>query len=179
MRESLPGDDDHELAQLGQAFRDELRAEAEAYEALAAKALLRGRTLAEVAVELLHRGDRVAVRCGDEVFTGEVIDAVGDLVRIRLAVGAVDVDLAGVTSIRVVERVRSGGRGRGGGATSFTARLHEHEAARVSVELGGATLPSIQGRIEAVATDHVVLTEPGGQRVYLRRGAIGWVRPLR
>jgi hypothetical protein len=172
-----PGDD-ADLARLGQAFDDELRAEAEEYEALAAKDLLRRRDLGAVARELLHRGDRVAVTSGGRTFTGVVVHAAGDLACLETAGGVVDVRLGGPVAIRVVEVVRTGGLPSGRGAGSFVARLHEHEAAGVTVELGCAALDSEpRGRLAAVASDHVVLDAESG-RSYVALAAIGWARPL-
>lgn len=176
--ERLPGADDPELAELGQAFRDELRAEAQAYEALAAKDLLRRRSLVEVAVELLHRGDRVTALAGSATFTGVVSYAAGDLACLETAAGPVDVRLGGALALRVVERVRSGGRPLGRGPAGFTARLHEHEAAGTSLELGCVAIGDLRGRIEAVAADHVVLVDAEGRRCFVALAALAWVRPV-
>jgi hypothetical protein len=176
---SLPGWDDPELARLGAAFRAELRAEAEAYEALAAKDLLRRRNLTDVALELVHRGDRVAALVGGMTFTGVVGYASGDLACLRTTGGDVDLRLTGPIGLRVVEPVRSGGLPRGVGPASFTARLHEHEAAGVELELGCLHQPAaLRGRLAAVGADHVVLLEPTGQRCYVALAAIVWARPV-
>lgn len=175
--DGMPGGDDPELARLGQVFRDELRADAAADEALAAKDLLRGRSLTDVAVELLHRGDRMRADVAATTFTGVIADVAGDRLRVATATGDVDLDLGAVTALHVVERVRSGGRSRSGRATGFTARLHELEAAGAEVELGGPALPAVRGRIAAVAVDHVVLDGPAGRAHHARR-VIGWVRVL-
>jgi hypothetical protein len=177
---SLPGADDPELAVLGHAFHDELRAEAEADEALAAKHLLRRRGLADVALELLHRGDRVTAAVAGMSFTGIVRYAAGDLACLRTARTEVDLRLSAGVVLRVVEPVRGGGQPRGRGPASFVARLHEHEAGGRAVELGGPALPGgLAGRIEAVGGDHLVLTEPDGRRAYVGLVAVAYVHPLR
>jgi hypothetical protein len=169
--------DDPDLARLGQEFRDELRAEAEEYEQLAAKDHLRSRRLGDVALELVHRGDRVAVTIGEQTFTGVLVYAAGDLACLRTPVGAVDRNLAAPLAIRVAERVRSGGLSRGRGPASFTARLYEHEAALAPVELGCPLLPTdLRGQIEAVGADHVVLGDAEGQTWFLATSAIAYVR---
>jgi hypothetical protein len=174
----LPGADDPDLVRLGQVFRDELRAEAQAYEALAAKDLLRRRSLPDVARELVHRGDRVQALTGSTTFAGVVTYAAGDLVCLRTPAGAVDLRLTGPLALRVVERVRTGGLPTGRGPAGFTARLHEHEASGVLLELGCPSLGDLRGRIEAVAVDHVVLREADGQRCFVALRALAWVRPI-
>lgn len=167
--------EDPELAALGQRFRDELRAEAEEYERLAARDLLRHRSLGDVAVEFVHRGDVVAVSAGARTFTGTVVYAAGDLACLRCAAGDVDVRLGPPLALRVVERVRSGGRPRGRGPRGFRARLLEHEAAGATVEFGCPTLPAdVRGRLEAVAPDHVVVAD-ASSTCYLALSAIAWV----
>jgi hypothetical protein len=168
--------DDPDLARLGQEFRDELRAEAEEYEQLAAKDHLRGRRLVDVAMELVHRGDRVAVTIGEQRLTGVVTYAAGDLACVRTPAGDVDLNLAAPLAVQVVERVRSGGAARGRGPSSFVARLHEHEAGFVPVELGCPLLPAdLRGRIVAVGADHVVL-DADGQTWFVATSAITYVR---
>jgi hypothetical protein len=176
----LPGGGDPDLARLGQAFRDELRAEAEAYEELAAKDLLRRRSLTDVALELVHRGDRVAVTVGETALAGVVVYAAGDLACLRTSAGDVDLRLTAGPLIRVIERVRSGGQPNGRGPASFVARLHEHEAAGSEMVLGGPGVRGeVRGRLAAVAGDHVVVDEDGGGRAYVGLPAIAWARPLR
>lgn len=149
---------DPQLAAMGHRFTDELRAEQAAYEALAAKDRLRHQSLADVALELVHRGDSVAVAAGPRGFNGTLVYAAGDLACLRTATADVDLNLTAQLVLRVTERVRSGGVSRTGGAGSFLARLREHEAASGVVELGGPTLSTdLRGAIEAVAHDHVVL----------------------
>lgn len=155
----------------------ERRADAEEDEALAARDALRSRRLSDVAVELLHRGDVVAVAFADERFVGTVLHAGDDLVVLRTATGDIDVCLTAPVALQVVERVRFGGLPRGGGAQTFTARLFEHEAAGATVEVGCPALgTTLRGRMAAVATDHVVLDDGVGTRWFLARTALAWVR---
>jgi hypothetical protein len=173
--ERLPGWDDPELAAMGQRFRDELRAEAEAYEQLAATDLLRGRALADVALELLHRGDVVAAAVGSRTFTGEVTYAAGDLLCVRTVSIDVDLALSGPLALHVVESAPSGGRPRGRGPSSFRARLAEHEQAGTTLEVGCPALGvELRGRLAAVAEDHVVV-DADGRRWYLGLVAVAYV----
>jgi hypothetical protein len=176
MREPpIPAGDDPELARLGQAFRDEVRAEAQAYEALAAQDHLRRRRLADVALELLHRGDRVTVHLPGAAFSGEVVDAAANLCTLATAAGRVDLRLDAVLEIVVTAPSRSGGRSRAAGTSTFLARLREHEASGALVEVGAAER-LLEGRIAAVAEDHLVLDGTSGLRRYVALPAIAWVR---
>lgn len=154
-------------------YRADLRAEAQEYERLAAKDLLRGRNLQDVARELCHRGDVAALVLDSRTLVGEIVHAAGDLARLRTLNGDVDVNLRAVSALRVVERSPAGGHSSGTGPTSFTARLFEHEAAGDRVELS-TRLPTgeVVGRIQAVAIDHVVLSDDDGQCWYLPLAAI-------
>jgi hypothetical protein len=167
---------DPDFERLGWHLRAELRAEAEEYERLAAVDALRGRRLGDVALELLHRGDVVAVDLAGRSFTGAVVYTAGDLLCVRGAGSVVDVNLEAPLSLRVVERVRRGGAGRSGGPPGFKARLFEHEAAGTLVEIG-CRLPvaDLSGRIRAVAVDHLVVDQAGGDRRYVALRAIDYV----
>lgn len=157
------------------------RAEAEEYEALAARGVLRDRTLADATLALLHRGDVVAVHSCGTTHTGPLVHAVADLVVVGTPNGHVDVHLGVPCTIRVVERVRSGGVPRPRGAGSFAQRLMEHERAGTRLELGiapsAAGPQSPTGRLEAVARDHVVMTDAGGDTLLLPLAVIAWARP--
>ncbi|HWB73140.1 MAG TPA: hypothetical protein VG452_13070 [Egibacteraceae bacterium] len=167
---------DAELARLSRRLRAELRAEAEAYEQLAATDLLRGRRLADVAAELVSRGDVVALGFAPWTFTGTVIYAAGDLATLRVRGGEVDVNLGVPLYLRVVERVRAGGLDRGRGPQTFLARLAEHEAAGGAVELGSRALgEQLHGVLRAVARDHVVFVDRQAQTWYLATAAIDYV----
>lgn len=157
-------------------YRAELRAEAEEYERIAARDLLRGRNLQDAARELCHRGDVAAVVLDSRTLVGEIVHAGSDLVRVRTLNGDIDVNLRAVTAMRVVERSSHGGQPCLSGPTSFTARLFEHEAAGNRVELS-TWLPTgeVIGRIRAVAIDHVVLIDDDGQLWYLPLAAIDCV----
>lgn len=167
---------DPDLARAASEVRAELRAEAEEYEALAARDLVRSRTLRDVALLACHRGDTVEVVTAGGRVVGTVVYAAGDLACLETATEAVDVWLRAPVGLRVVERARAGGRGSGRGAESFRARLSEHEAARVPLTLS-TRLPGgeIAGVVEAVAVDHLVLRD-GEQVHYVGLAAIDLAR---
>lgn len=165
-----PGDDDPledlrrdpDLARMGAFVRAELRAEAEEYEALAAKDLARSRTLRDVTLSWCHRGDVVDAVTASGRFVGRVVYAAGDLTCMETATEAVDLWLRAPIVLRVVERARSGGQGTGRGASGFKARLAEHEASGVPLVLGTRLPPGdLHGVLAAVAVDHVVLDDRG------------------
>lgn len=156
------------------------RVEDEAYEELAARDLLRGRDLADVALELLHRGDEVAVQAAGRRFTGTLIHAAGNVACLGTALGTVDLHIDSVTTWQVLVRHRRGGLGRAGGATSFKARLREHEAVGTMLHLGVASPDdTLVARLAAVATDHVVADEPDGSRWFVPLVRLAWVLPVR
>jgi hypothetical protein len=149
---------DPDLQRLDAAVSAEFRAEAQAYERLAALDHLRSRRLDDVALELLHRGDVVAVEFACCTFAGTVVYAVADLLCLRTRTVQVDVWLEASLTLHVLERVRAGGLSRGVGPGSFKARLFEHEAAGTEVVIGRREHPAeLKGRIRAVAQDHVVV----------------------
>lgn len=164
--------------ELRQGIGAEVRADAEETERLVALAARRRRSLADVGAELLARGDTVAVDVPGRRFTGTVVHAGADVLRLRTIAGAaVDVPLRGPVGLAVVERARSGGSDRLDGPASFRSRLLELELAGAAVELGDASAgaPAL-GRLSAVAVDHVVLATTAGEERYLSLAAITYVQ---
>lgn len=161
--------------ELRQGVGAELRADAEETERLVALAARRRRTLGDVAAALLARGDRIEVDVPGRRFTGTVVHAGADLLRLRAAGGPVDVNLRGPVSLQVVERAAAGGSDRSDGAPSFRSRLSELELEGATVELGDGR-DGLVGRIDVVAVDHVVLVDRVGTERYVARAAITYVR---
>lgn len=161
-------------------YRSALRAEAAAYEQLAARDLLRGRRLSDVAREACARGDRVALVLPQRSFIGTVEHVAGDLACLRTPAGVVDVSLRAPITLQVVEQIRQGGHTPGPGPASFTARLFEREAAGTFLELGGRfPSGSFVARIEAVALDHVVLSDLADRTSFVAHAALDYVTPAR
>ncbi|MGH8898568.1 MAG: hypothetical protein ACRDZ4_16500 [Egibacteraceae bacterium] len=173
--------DDPDLRRLAAEMTAELRAEAEEYERLAALDALRSRGLPEVALELLHRGDVVAVELARRSFVGTALYAAGDLLCLRTPTEDADIRMEAPLGLRVVERVRSGGLSRGVGSPSFKARLFEHEASGGEVVVGCRLSASgeLTGRVHAVAVDHLVVEAVSGQRWYLSLRAVDYVAARR
>ena len=105
-------------SELRQQVGREFRLEAEALEEDAAKFALRRRTLADVAFELMNRGDEVSVTGVGVSFTGTITHAVGDLVIIQSPHSLVNVNIAGSVSLRISRRSERGGQSRTGGSPS-------------------------------------------------------------
>ncbi len=175
------GRDPDPLAELDRELRErlagEFRRSAEEDEFAARKSALHKRDLAVVVYELLSRGDTVRVTIGTTALRGEITHARGTLATLTTADGAeVHLNLAGPLLVDVVERAAHGGRVREQyGPESFLARLRELElaAAPVEVLVGFATtMPA--GRIEAVASDHIMLVGTTEQFVPLQ-----WVSAVR
>ncbi|WP_370324899.1 hypothetical protein [Euzebya sp.] len=153
------------LERLAARMDAEVRAEQAAYEAMALQAERRARTLADVAAELVVRGDVVEVVAGREVMTGTAVHAGRDHMTLRAARGDVDLPLAGLTRLRVVDRVRAGGQSPRRGAKTFRARMTEHETAGVVVVVALDDGEQVRGVIAAAAEDHLLIASRHGDVV--------------
>jgi hypothetical protein len=179
--ERLSGDSQLESA--AGAAREERRVEEEEYAREAARQWARHRDLLDVARELQHRGDTVAIDVGETSFRG-VVAAVGrDYVQLATPAGRVDVPVVTAAGalpllIRVVERARRGGRRAEPGAQTFRARLLEYDADEVDALVGSAvSRDDLRGRL-TVGRDHVVLRDRDSGETYVPLGSIAWVRAL-
>jgi hypothetical protein len=169
------GDPFEELdRELRERMSGEFRRSAEEDEQAARKAVLRARSLADVAFELLGRGDTVAAVVGSRHrFQGTFVHAKGSLATLQTGIGdSVHVNLEGPVTLEVVERSTAGGRSRDPvGAESFMAKLREIELQGHAVDIVLHSVEeSIAGRIEAVTKDHVMLITPA---------ATTWFVPIR
>jgi hypothetical protein len=174
---------DPQLESAAGAAREERRAEEEEYARAAARQWARHRDLLDVARELQHRGDTIAIDVGETSFRG-VVAAVGrDYVQVATLAGRVDVPVltsAGALPlvVRVVERARRGGRRAEPGAQTFRARLLEYDADEVDALIGSALLrDDLRGHL-TVGRDHVVVRGRGGDETYLPLAWIAWVRAV-
>jgi hypothetical protein len=180
---------DADLSTTAGSMREEWRADEEEWSRAAAAHWAHGRSLVDIARELMHRGDTVAVTAGETTFTGEVTDVGLDVLRLRTATGTVDLQLAAVTTgsggrratrlpapvvLRVVTRARSGGRRASGHATTFRARLLEHEADAIEVTLGSVLLDGELSGLVTVGRDQVHVCDRGGE-TYVPLAWISWV----
>ena len=169
------------IDELGRELREkvagEFRRTAEEDEHAVRKTALRKRDLAQVAYELLSRGDVVRAIVGAFALRGVITHARGSLATLTPGEGPeLHVNLAGPVVLEVVERSSTGGRSRQPfGPESFIARLREIELteSEVTVYLG-VTAETPTGRIEAVAADHIMLI--GDSTHFIAVDSIGAVR---
>lgn len=155
----------------------DFRAEAEEGERLAALAAARSRSLADVAIELRSRGDRVTISVVGRSFTGTIVYSGQDLCTLRGTGGLTDVRLTAAVQLQVVERATAGGRGHLAGPGTFRARLRELELDDVEVEVGGPGLPEpLRARIVTVGRDHLLVRGRDGTDRYLAESAVAYVR---
>lgn len=153
-------------------LRAEHRAEQEGIEEAAERTERATRPLSEVALEYLYRGDRIRATVGQRSWAGVVVHVGSGMMTLRSQAGVeIDVAYRGLTSIRVVERARSGGRSRiSKHPGELVARLRELENTGETVEVGGRSLaPGIEGTIDVVARSHVE---------FRGRDSSEWIVPL-
>ncbi|NND01418.1 MAG: hypothetical protein HKN91_01395 [Acidimicrobiia bacterium] len=167
---TTPSDPFEELdRELREAVAGEFRRTAEEDEYAARKSALRGRSLPQVAYEMLSRGDTVRVLIGATSMRGVISHARGTLATLTGGDGSeMHVNLAGPIVLEVVERSQSGGRARENyGPESFLARLRELELGESQIEVLTGTDHRPAGRIEAVGADHIMLVGETDQFVPL------------
>ena len=169
------------LDDLGRELREkvggEFRRTAEEDELTARQAALRKRDLAQVAYELLARGDAVRVTIGSTQLRGVITHARGSLATLTTGDGLeMHLNLLGPLLLEVVERSTAGGTSREHyGPETFIARMRELELNRAPVEIYlGFTDARPSGIIEAVAKDHLLLT--GDTTSFIPLAHIGAVR---
>ena len=182
---TAPGGDDlqHAMRELSA----ELRAQQEELEEAAEHIERANRSLPEVALEFLYRGDIIRVAVGQRSWIGVVTHVGIGVMTLRTQAGAeIDVAYEGLSSIRVVERTTSGGRTRTTKHPGeLVARLREVENSGEAVELGGRDLvSSLEGTVEVVASSHLEFRARDGSEWVVPLGEVGYLirspgRPLR
>lgn len=136
------------------------------------------RSLADVFIEYMERGDEVEVVVGSNRWTGFVADVGDDLVTVDLDEAWVDVALGAISMARVSSPRAGHGRAhKTARRESFVARLRDLAGANsgVAVEVGGAVLVSLVGELRAVAETHVEVMTTNGDLNVVSLGAIGFV----
>ncbi len=156
----------------------ELRAQQEELEQVAEHTERATRSLAEVALEFLYRGDSIRVAVGERIFTGQVTHVGTGVMTLRTP-GDNEIDIAYdcLGSIRVVNRAASGGRARTSTHPGeMVARLRELENSGEQVELGGAGLvQSLEGTVTVVARSHLEFRARDGSEWVVPLTEIGYV----
>ncbi len=164
-----------DVADTAAALRAEWRAEEERWSRAALEQWEHGRTLADVVLAAMHRGDRVTVTVADGAWSGPVIGVGRDVARIDT--GAIPVDVRLGPAVPFVLRVHAGrddGHRGDPTVTTFTARLRELDGTEVCIG-------TQNGRVEGIlrtGRDHVRLTDREGAAAYVPAASISWVRPL-
>lgn len=166
--------EDPDLGATGAAMRAEWRAEQEAAARDAVEAWQHGRTLVDVLVDCMHRGDRVALDAAGHRVIGEVADVGPDVVSLMALSGRVDVHLAPSVPlhVQVDERARYGGHRSDGSAPSFRARLLEWETSGEEVSLATLADAETFDGVLQVGADVVVVRTRLGAEHYLPLAAV-------
>ena len=134
-----------------------MRLEAEMVEQDAASVELRRRRLADVAIELLSRGDTVTVIAGERTVRGRLSYARGEIASVETPTGRVDVHLSAGVALRIDERTTEGGTTPRPGSDTLRARLLEQELSGTDIEVWApAHGIDVSGSIAAVGKDRCV-----------------------
>ena len=173
------GDDGPEsLRHAVRRLNAELRAAQEELEEATEHTERATRSLAEVALEFLYRGDTIRASVGPRSFTGVVIHVGTGVMTLRTPAEAeIDLSYPALSAIRVVTRATSGGRTRTSTHPGeMTARLRELENTGEAVELGGARLdPALEGTVQVVARSHLEFRARDGAEWVLPLAEVGYV----
>ena len=177
----MGGDD--QLDDLGRELRErveaEMRLEAEMLEHDSALVERRRRSLADLAIELVSRGDTVTAIAGDKALRGRLSYARGDIASMDTGSGTVDLHLAAGVVLRLDERRTEGGTAPRPGSDTLRARLLEYEMDGRSIEVWmPAHGVDVSGSIGAVGKDHLVVIDRDGAEWMAPLTTIAWVRPL-
>lgn len=135
------------------------------------------RTLADVFVEHMERGDELEIRVGSLRWIGFIADVGPDVVTVDTIGATLDIVLRAVSLVRVSAAGAGAGRGRSAQPLSFIAKLRELSGANagVVIELGGDRLPTLRGELRAAADSHVELDTPGGELVVVPLPSISFL----
>jgi hypothetical protein len=147
--------------ELRESVGSEFRAEAEMVEIETEIGRLRKRGLHELARQSANRGDRVSVVTAGRTVTGSIGHVGRDYLSLDTPTEHLDARLDGIAL--VITPGTSGGIDPRGGSITFKARLSEFEQTGERVEVVASQLnTAVQGRIEVVAADHVIVRDADG-----------------
>jgi len=135
------------------------------------------RTLADVFIEYMERGDLVEVSVGAHQWRGFVTGVSEDLVSIEADEQTVDVSLDHLRRSAVVIPRHGGGRDFAPPAVaSLIARLRELTiASAAAVTVGGPDVAETGCRVVAVSSSHVELSSSDGSVVVVPLRTVGFV----
>lgn len=130
------------------------------------------RTLADVFIEFMERGDSVEAMVGQVRLSGEVVRVGADVVTLDLGGRYADIALSQLTGARVLTPKAGPGRAyEPSKSETVVARLRELAGARAgtTAELAGRELAPITGTVVAVSGAHVEVVTSQGEE---------WVIPI-
>jgi hypothetical protein len=162
------------------AMRETWRAEQEAAATDAVDDWRHRRSLRDLALEIVHRGDPVVAILEHVRFFGD-IEAVGsDLLAIRSVLGRVDIHLHDSVPLllQVGERIREGGARESLDEGDFRSSLIARERFG-EVTLGCTFSPEPFDGTLVVGCDHLCLVGRGGGETYFPFGSVAYVMPRR
>lgn len=164
-----PDDFDDLAGELRRRVGHEFREEAEEVERLSDLQRRRRATLADVALDAMHRGDAVTVRSAAATWTGELTAVGDDYLSLRAVNVIIEVPLDAI-ALEVVAS-RAGGRSGRPASLTWKARLAELATSGEVVTLLAPDLGvEVTGPIELVARDHVVVSG-GTAKSYIPLGS--------
>jgi len=158
---------------LRQGAGRELRDEAAVDEQLTRLQRLRRRDLAEAIRAAMHRGDTVTVAAGGLTLSHPLTAVGADYLTMDDGENLIDIALG--HALVTTSPSREGGSAGRAASVTLRARLGEHEQREAILDIVTSAGASIRGRIEVVATDHVVMADGSGPEIYISTSQIAVV----
>lgn len=188
------GLDDAGLRDLAVRGRAQMRAERRQEELETVRDLWGRRSLADVVVEAMRRGDEIAVRLAGRTLRGPVVDAGTDFATVDTAHRRVDVHLtAGLRHsgghdyqgpallVEIATRAKAGGADPATPNATFRSRLQRYDVESQlhpdrRVEVGTILDPEpLVGRVQARATDHLYLRDRDDRELFVPLAVITYI----
>lgn len=135
------------------------------------------RTLADVFVEHMERGDELEVGVGSLRWTGFILDVGSDVITIDTIAATLDIALRAVSFVRASAVGAGTARARSRQPLSFIAKLRQLSGADagVVIGLGGERLPTLRGELRAATDSHVELETPDGELIVVSLASISFL----
>ena len=167
---------DGDLQMRAAALRSEWRDDEEAWTRAAHEQWEHGRTLRDVALDSMRRGDCVTITTTGAVLRGRIVAVGLDTVRLVDDGGFVDVLLAsGAPLLMQVDTRPAADAGGVAVDATFRSRLLEHEGC-TEIELGVSRLDGPFVGALRVSADHVRVRTRDGADAFVPQGSVVFVR---